>query len=311
VSGYFHQTVLVAEVIAALQPRSANRYVDGTVGGGGHAAAILTASAPDGWLFGVDRDQEAVQAATERLAEFAGRFELRVANFADLGSWLPDGSCDGVLLDLGVSSHHLERADRGFSLVRDGPLDMRFDRNQALTAAQVVNQLEVDELGRLFWELGGDPHARRIARAIERERRHRPLESTRYLAELIERVVPRAGRSTHPATRVFQSLRMKVNDELGSLRRGLAAAWRVLHSGGRLAVLTFHSGEDRLVREFGRALVRDYEVEGEVDVPELRRPRVSQARWATRKAVRAGAAELAQNPRARSAQLRVLEKRAG
>lgn len=218
---------------------------------------------------------------------------------------------DGVLLDLGVNSYQIECGERGFSFQRDGPLDMRFDRTQALTAEQLVNQLDTEELAKLFLELGGEPRARRIARAISRERQLRPLTRTLQLAELIERVAPRRGHSTHPATRVFQALRMIVNDEQETLRRGLAAAWHVLRPGGRLAVIAFHSGEDKFVRQYGRALAREYEFDGEVDVPELRRPRPAQARWVTRKAVRPSEAEAAANPRARSASLRVLEKLGG
>jgi len=305
---FFHKPVLEHEVVAALQPRSGGFYVDGTVGGGGHASAILRAGSPAARLFGIDRDVEAVEAARIRLAEFGDRVELRVGNFAELAELVPDGVVDGVLLDLGVSSHQLDSAERGFSFQRDGPLDMRFDRSQGLTAADLVNELDARELERLFRELGGERRAGLIARGIVRARRHKRIERTLELAELIERLVPRRGSCTHPATRVFQALRMRVNDEEGVLRRGLASAWRVLRPGGRLAVICFHSGEERAVREFGRALVRDYEVDGEVDVPELRRPRVPLAVWVTGKAIGPSEAEVAENPRARSARLRVLEK---
>ncbi|MDH7501382.1 MAG: 16S rRNA (cytosine(1402)-N(4))-methyltransferase RsmH [Verrucomicrobiota bacterium] len=305
---FFHKPVLEREVVAVLQPRSGGVYVDGTVGGGGHAAAILRAGAPAARLFGIDRDVEAVEAARVRLAEFGDRVELRVGNFANLADWVPDRSADGVLLDLGVSSYQLESAERGFSFQLDGPLDMRFDRSQVLTAGDLVNELDARELERLFRELGGERRAGLIARGIVRARRHKRIERTTELAELIERLVPRRGSSTHPATRVFQALRMRVNDEEGVLRRGLVSAWRVLRSGGRLAVICFHSGEERVVGEFGRALVRDYEVEGEVDVPELRRPRAPLAVWVTRKAIVPSEGEVAGNARARSARLRVLEK---
>ncbi|HOK78580.1 MAG TPA: 16S rRNA (cytosine(1402)-N(4))-methyltransferase RsmH [Verrucomicrobiota bacterium] len=305
---FFHKPVLEHEVVAVLQPRSGGFYVDGTVGGGGHAAAVLRAGAPAARLFGIDRDAEAVAAARVRLAEFGDRVELRVGNFADVADWVPEGSADGVLLDLGVSSYQLDSAERGFSFQLDGPLDMRFDRSQGLTACDLVNELDARELERLFRELGGERRARLIARGIVRARRHKRIERTTELAELIERLVPRRGASTHPATRVFQALRMRVNDEEGVLRRGLASAWRVLRSGGRLAVICFHSGEERVVREFGRALVRDYEVEGDVDVPELRRPRAPLAVWVTGKAIAPSEAEVAENARARSARLRVLEK---
>ncbi len=299
---------MVAEVLAALKPRQGGRYADGTVGGGGHAEAILAASSPTGWLSGCDRDGVAVEAAQARLAEFAGRFEIRRANFAELAEPLEPGSFDGVLLDLGVSSPQLDTAERGFSFQQDGPLDMRMDVRQSLTAADLVNDLSADELAKIFWQLGEEPQSRRFARAIEHDRRDRRFTTTGQLAALIERLSPRHGQRTHPATKVFQALRMAVNDELGSLRRGLEGAVKLLKPGGRLAVITFHSLEDRVVKEFGRERSRDYEFEGPVDVPELRRPRKPELRWVQRKAVKPGPAELSANPRSRSAQLRVMEK---
>ncbi len=305
---FVHWPVMAAEVSAAIRPRPGGRYADGTLGGGGHAAAILAASVPDGWLFGCDRDGAAVEAARARLAGFAGRFELRQGNFADLADWVPAASCDGVLLDLGVSSPQLDTAERGFSFQQDGPLDMRMDPRQRLTAAELVNTAPAGELARIFWELGGESDGRRIAREIERQREQLPFETTRQLAALIERLKPRRGQRVHPATKVFQALRLVVNDEMNSLRLGLAAALKVLKPGGRLAVITFHSLEDRAVKDFGNERARDYTFDGEVDVPELRRPRTPELRRVTRKAIRPGAAELAANPRSRSAQLRVLEK---
>jgi 16S rRNA (cytosine1402-N4)-methyltransferase len=299
---------MLAEALAALRPRPEGRYADGTLGGGGHAAAILAASSPSGWLYGCDRDGAAIEAAIRRLAEFAGRFEIRRGNFAELADWISPASCDGVLLDLGVSSPQLDEAERGFSFQRDGPLDMRMDRLQPVTAAELVNGLPESELQEIFWQLGGEPQARRLARAIVRERQARRLESTAQLASLIERLAPRGGKKRHPATRVFQALRMAVNDERRSLLSGLAAACTILKPGGRLVVLTFHSLEDRLVKQFGRAQSLPYTVAGGVDVPELRQPRRPVMQWAPRKAIEPGAAELAANPRARSARLRVLEK---
>jgi 16S rRNA (cytosine1402-N4)-methyltransferase len=301
---------MMAEVLAALRPKAGGRYVDGTVGGAGHASAILRASAPSGWLFGFDRDGAAVEAAAARLAEFAGRFELRRANYDELAAWVPAGSCDGVLLDLGVSSPQLDRPERGFSFQSDGPLDMRMDDRQALTAGTLVNERPAKELAKIFWQYGDEPRSRAIARAIEQDRAARPFTTTRQLAELIERVSPRRGAKAHPATRVFQALRIAVNDELGHLRRGLDAALSVLRPGGRLAVITFHSLEDRLVKEWGRARARDYTVPGDVDVPELRQPRQPEVMLVSRKAIQPSAAEVETNPRARSAQLRVMEKTA-
>jgi len=309
VSGFEHKPVMLQEAVAALRPRDGGRYVDATLGGGGHAAAILGASSPSGWLYGFDRDGAAVEAAQRRLGpEFAGRFEIRRGNFSELAQWVPAGSCDGVLMDLGVSSPQLDEAARGFSFQHDGPLDMRMDARQGLTAAELVNTAAPEELAKIFWELGDERNGRRFAREIERQRMQRPFTTTRQLADLIEHLAPRHGKRAHPATKVFQALRMAVNDEMNSLHAGLAAAVKVLRPGGRLVVITFHSLEDRAVKAFGRAAARDYTFPGTVDVPELRQPRVPELRWVHRKAVLPGAAELADNPRSRSAQLRVLEK---
>jgi 16S rRNA (cytosine1402-N4)-methyltransferase len=305
---FAHKSVLLTEVLEALQPHPGGKYADGTVGGGGHALAILQASAPDGWLFGMDRDEAALEAARERLADFAGRHELKRGNFSALDDWIAPESCDGVLLDLGVSSPQLDRPERGFSFQAEGPLDMRMDQHQARSAAEIVNQETEPELARILWELGGERQSRRFAKAIVEQRKAVPFTTTRQLAELIERLAPRHGKRTHPATQVFQSLRIAVNDELGSLARGLEAAVKILRPGGRLAVITFHSLEDRMVKEFGRERTREYTFEGEVDVPELRKPRVPELRWVQRKALQPGEAERKENPRSRSAQLRVLEK---
>lgn len=299
---------MMAEVLAALRPGPGGRYADGTIGGGGHAAAILAASSPSGWLYGCDRDGTAVEAAGRRLAEFSGRWEIRQGNFAELAEWVPANSCDGVLLDLGVSSPQLDEAERGFSFQQDGPLDMRMDMRQAVTAATLVNEQTEEELAKMFWELGGERNARRFARAIARERERRPFETTRQLAQLIEQLAPRHGRKTHPATRMFQAIRMAVNDEIGSLQQGLAGALEILKPGGRLAVITFHSLEDRVVKDFGRARARDYTFTGGMDVPELREPRAPELKWAPRKAIQPGETEVATNPRSRSAQLRVMQK---
>ena len=303
-----HRPVMVAEVLAALRPAPGGRFVDGTIGGAGHAAAILATSSPTGWLYGCDRDSAAVAAAEQRLAEFSGRFEIRQANFTKLAEWVPPASCDGVLLDLGVSSPQLDEPERGFSFQQDGPLDMRMDRRQAVTAARLVNEAGAEELAKTLWELGGERNARRFAREIVREREHRPFQTTRQLAELIERLEPRRGRKTHPATKVFQAVRMAVNDEIGSLQAGLAGALKLLKPGGRLVVITFHSVEDRIVKDFGRARARDYTFTGGVDVPELREPRAPELKWVQRRAIPPPAAEIAANPRSRSAQMRVMEK---
>ena len=305
---YFHQPVLLNEVLAALRPGTAGCYADGTVGGAGHAAAILRASSPGGRLYGCDRDGTAVAAATVALAEFSGRFELRQGSYAELAGWIPAGSCDGVLLDLGVSSPQLDDPARGFSLKADGPLDMRFDVRSARTAAEIVNGADESELAGVFWRYGDERHSRRLARALVAARGSRPFRTTGQLAEFVAARLPRGNGRVHPATKVFQALRMAVNDEPGQLVAGLEAAWRILKVGGRLAVITFHSGEDRRVKQFGRVLEKDYDVPGEVDVPELRRPRPARLRWLERRAIQPGDAEVVANPRARSAQLRVMEK---
>jgi 16S rRNA (cytosine1402-N4)-methyltransferase len=212
------------------------------------------------------------------------------------------------VMDLGVSSPQLDLGERGFSFMHEGPLDMRMDRGQDLTAAELVNGTDIDELARLFWEFGGERNSRRFARAIARHREQRRFETTLQLAEFIERLAPRRGKKAHPATRVFQALRIAVNDELEALRQGLAAAVKVLQPGGRLAVISFHSLEDRVVKDFGREHARDYTVSGTVDVPELRRPRKPELKLVNRKATVPTADEISENPRSRSAQLRVMEK---
>lgn len=304
---FVHKPVLLAEVLAWLRPCDTGRYVDGTLGGAGHAAAILEASSPTGWLYGSDRDGAAIEAARERLAPYEGRFELRRGNFADLDSWVPAAGCDGVLLDLGVSSPQLDRAERGFSFQQEGPLDMRMDDRQPLTAEQLVNEAPAEELAKIFWEYGDEQHSRKIAREIAAERQKQRIRTTLQLAEVVEHVMPRRGR-THPATKVFQALRIAVNEELSSLNRGLRTALNLLRPGGRLAVITFHSLEDRMVKVFGRELARDYTVRGPVDVPELREPKKPELRVLTRRAVMPSEAEQESNPRSRSAQLRVFEK---
>jgi 16S rRNA (cytosine1402-N4)-methyltransferase len=305
---FVHQSVLLREVIEALQPRSGSLLLDGTLGGAGHSFAWLEASAPAGRLIGLDRDQAALEAAAERLKPFTGRFELHRGNFANLDLFAEPTSCDAVLLDLGVSSPQLDWASRGFSFQREGPLDMRMDQDDPVTAADIVNTWPEEELADLFWDLGEERASRRIAALITKRRAVRKFETTTDLAELVATHLPRGKQKIHPATKVFQALRMEVNREIDALEDGLQAAWHVLKPGGRVAVITFHSLEDRIVKEFGRALERDYRVEGEVDIPELRQPKHPEARLVTRKPIVPGDFETAQNPRARSAKLRVIEK---
>jgi 16S rRNA (cytosine1402-N4)-methyltransferase len=305
---YAHQSVMISEVVAALQPRAGGAYLDCTAGGGGHSEAILEASSPTGRLFACDRDASAVKATRERLARFSGRFEIRQGSFADVDQWVPPASCDGAVADFGASSAQLDDPERGFAFTSPATLDMRFDVRQPLTAAHVVNEAGEEELAKIFWELGDERHARRLAREVVRARQPRPFTSARQLAEFIAQVLPGGGGRIHPATRAFQALRCYVNSELDELDRGLPAIWRTLKLHGRLATLAFHSGEDRRVKRFGSQLARAYEFAGEVDVPELRRPRPPKLRWVSRKAILPTAEEVAGNPRARSARLRVMEK---
>jgi 16S rRNA (cytosine1402-N4)-methyltransferase len=281
---------MAAEVLAALRPHPHGRYADGTLGGAGHAASILAASSPTGWLSGCDRDGVAIETAKARLNEkYAGRFEIRRGNFAELADWVAEKSCAGVLLDLGVSSPQLDVAERGFSFMQDGPLDMRMDDRQPVTAADLVNGEDAEPLAKIFWEYGDERDSRRFARAIVHDRALRKFETTKQLSDLIARLAPRHGKKAHPATKVFQALRIAVNDEIGSLKRGLEGAVKILQPGGR-------------------EKTRDYTFPGEVDVPELRTPIVPELKWVSRKAILPGEVELKENPRARSAQLRVLEK---
>jgi 16S rRNA (cytosine1402-N4)-methyltransferase len=303
-----HIPVLLNETLDALQPAPGKLFLDGTLGRAGHARAILEASRPSGKLIGLDRDSAALEEAREKLAPFEGRFELHQANFAELLNFASENSCDGVLLDLGVSSPQLDRAERGFSFQQTGPLDMRMDQREALTAADIVNTWPEKELAELFWRLGEERYSRQIARGIVERRAAKPFETTTELAELIAAEFPRGKQKIHPATRVFQALRMEVNHELDSLQTGLEATFRVLKPGGRAAIITFHSLEDRIVKEWSRELARDYDFEGEVDRPEFRVPRAPRVSLVSRKPIQATEQETQMNPRSRSAHLRVVEK---
>lgn len=301
-----HVPVLRDEVVALLAPAPGRVYLDGTLGGGGHSEALLAAGAR---VVGLDRDAEALARAAERLAGFGGRFEAVHGNFAaagDLPAVRRAAPFDGAVLDLGVSSPQLDTAARGFSFRHDGPLDMRMDSSCGGTAAELVNTAEEAELARLFREFGEEPQARRVARAIVAERERVAFTRTAQLAALIEKLLGRRGRA-HPATRVFQALRMAVNDEMGALRRALATIPSLLRGGARLAVITFHSLEDRMVKTFFREGSREM-----LDRPEWPAPRPNpelRFRDLTRKPIEPGAAEVAANPRARSARLRAVEIR--
>lgn len=303
-----HAPVLLAEVIDLLAVGPGGHWLDGTIGGGGHAAAILEGSAPDGRLLGLDRDPAALARVRERLARFGDRLELVEGNIADLArlaagaQWPP---CRGILFDLGISSDQLDDPARGLSFQTDGPLDMRLGPDADATAADLVNDLDEDALANLIWRYGEEPSSRRIARAIAAAR---PLATTRALADVVARVVrpARGRRPIHPATRTFQALRIAVNDELGAVERAVPQAVAALAPGGRLAVITFHSLEDRIVKTAFKAAST-----GCTCPPELPlcvcggRPTV---RLITRKPVTPSEDECRSNPRARSAKLRVAER---
>jgi len=301
----FHRSVLLTDTVEALQPVENRLFIDGTLGGGGHAEALLHAGAR---VIGFDRDANAVAYATRRLAWFGERFTPVHASFSEAPSALARLGIErigGALLDLGVSSHQLDRADRGFSFMREGPLDMRMDPTSGVPAADLINTAPEETLEDIFRRFGEERAARRIARAIAMERTTKPLRTTQDLVRVVEGAAPRRSK-IHPATRVFQAIRIAVNDELGSLERGLAGLAGLLESGSRLAVITFHSLEDRVVKEFFSDRSREW-----IDRPEWPAPRPNQSRIfrrITRKPITASEAECRENPRARSAKLRVVER---
>jgi len=302
---YTHEPVLFQNVLAALKPESGQRFIDGTVGGGGHAQGILEASAPDGQLLGIDADPEALQVAQVRLAAFGPRVTLVQSNFAHLEEIARQRGfypVHGILFDLGVSSMQLSAVARGFSFQHDGPLDMRMDPSLQKTAADLVNDLPVKELADLLWRYGEERRARRIAQAIAAAR---PLATTGKLAEVLIRALGRGGR-IHPATRTFQALRIAVNDELGALEAVLPQAMHILAPGGRLAVISFHSLEDRLVKSFFRQEARDCICPPDMPICSCGHKAV--LRIVTRRPVIPSDTEKAGNPRSRSAKLRVAEK---
>lgn len=307
-----HKPVLFAPTLQGLNLRAGGIYVDGTLGGGGHTLGILQGTEPDGRVIGIDQDDEALRAAGERLAAFGGRLCTVRANFDQLDRILAEldiAAVDGVLLDIGVSSHQLDAAERGFSYMQEGPLDMRMDRRSGRTAADLLAELSAEELANIIYRYGEERFSRRIAARIVEYRQKEPLANTRQLAELVASAIPAAQRrreAQHPAKRTFQALRIAVNDELGALERGLAAAFGALKPGGRLVVITFHSLEDRIVKEYFAGLARGCDCPPEFPVCVC--GKTPQAKLVNRKPIVATLEELAENPRARSAKLRVLEK---
>jgi 16S rRNA (cytosine1402-N4)-methyltransferase len=308
-----HTPVLADEVMSMLAPAPGSLQIDATLGGGGHTERILEATDPDGRLLGIDADGAAIASVDGRLRpRFGDRLVLRQANFRQLATIAREAGfeqVDGALFDLGLSSDQLADTDRGFGFRAGGPLDMRFDTRRGVPASELLASLDVNELTALFRRYGEEPKAGRIARAIVDARRTAPIATAEELAALIERVMPpnpRQPRRTHPATRVFQALRIAVNEELDALEAGLAAALDLLRPGGRLVVLSYHSLEDRIVKRFLAA-----ERRGCVCPPEIpvcvcgRNPRL---RLLTRPSLTPTAEEIAANPRARSARMRAAER---
>jgi 16S rRNA (cytosine1402-N4)-methyltransferase len=300
-----HVPVLYQEVLAGLRPAPGGKYIDATLGAGGHAAGLLAASAPDGQLLGLDRDPAALAAAGKTLAPFGDRARLVQASYTrvtDAVAALDFGLVDGFLVDLGLSSLQLDDPQRGFAFQADGPLDMRFDPGSALTAAEIVNTWPLEELADIIYRYGEELRSRSIARAIGAAR---PLATTGELAALVERAVGgRRGQRLHPATQTFQALRIAVNGELEALEAVLPAAVSLLKRGGRLAVISFHSLEDRLVKNFFRE-----QAFGHDDFTQPRpAPFEPVLELVTRKPVTPGPDEVARNPRSRSAKLRIAEK---
>ncbi len=301
-----HEPVLYQEIIHALQPLTGGRYVDGTLGAGGHARGIMEASAPDGRLLGLDVDPQALAIARRILAPYEHRIHLAQASYTSLSTQLAQlgwEAVDGILLDLGASSIQFDTPERGFSFQHDAPLDMRFGPHIPQTAADLVNTYSERELADLIYRYGEDRESRKIARAIVKAR---PIHTTRELVAVIETASPRRGERVHPATRTFQALRIAVNEELASIEEVLPQALAALRSGARLAVISFHSLEDRIVKDFFREQSKD-----RVNPPYERiyeQERMATLKEVNRKPITPSEDEIRTNPRARSAKLRIAEK---
>ena len=307
-----HVPVLLEETVARLVTEPGGWYVDGTAGAGGHASAVLAAAGLDARLLALDRDGDALELARAALAPFGGRAIVERANFSEMSAVAARHGIHGVrgiLLDLGVSSMQLDRAERGFSFMRDSPLDMRMDSRQELTAAALLKQLSPAELADVLWRYGEESMSRRIAKAIAGAlARGEPLETTAQLAELVSQAKGGRRGRTHPATQTFQALRIAVNGELAALEAVLPAALELLAPGGRLAVISFHSLEDRMVKQFMAA--HEGRMESLAKGGARWIGQLPRARRVTRKAVTATEEEMARNPRSRTAKLRVLERMA-
>jgi 16S rRNA (cytosine1402-N4)-methyltransferase len=301
-----HLPVLYHESINLLQPKSRGKYVDGTLGAGGHAKGILKASQPDGKLLGLELDSQALEIAKSGLSTFGKRTTLIKGSYANMTEHLNSigWQCvDGILLDLGLSSMQLDMAERGFSFIKDAPLDMRFNESQPLTAAEIVNKWSEKDISNILREFGEEPRSKQIAAAIIA---HRPLNSTQELATLVLAIYKGKRGKIHPATRAFQSLRMAVNNELENLKQGLNESVSALCNGGRLAVISFHSLEDRIVKQFFQRECHDCICPNEQPICTCGHK--ATLRLITKKVIIPSQEEVERNPRARSAKLRVAEK---
>jgi 16S rRNA (cytosine1402-N4)-methyltransferase len=305
-AGFIHAPVLLTETIHALRPEPGGRFIDATVGAGGHAEKVLELSSPDGALLGIDADPAALRATSLRLAPFGARVSLVESYFDGLAAVAPPAGfteVDGILFDLGVSSPQLDFPERGFSFQTDGPLDMRLGPSAGQTAADLVNTLTADELQRIFQEYGEERNSRRVAQRIVEERKSRAIRTTAELSRVVAQAKPSTPRERiHPATRVFQALRIAVNDELGRIERALPQAISLLRAGGHIAVISFHSLEDRIVKQFIRREGRDCLCPPSVPVCVC--GHVASLRPLTSRPITASQSEIATNPRARSAKLR-------
>lgn len=306
-----HIPVLFEEIMDIMAPQPGERFVDCTLGGGGHSRGFLERIGPDGTLIGIDQDTNALAAAGENLKEFGDRVTYVHSNYSNLDAILneyaPDG-VDGILFDIGVSSHQLDEKDRGFSYMQDAPLDMRMNREQSLDAWQVVNTYSEEELHRIIKEYGEERWAKRVAQFIVEFRRKKPIDTTGELVDIIKRAIPKGAREegSHPAKRTFQAIRIEVNDELGVLTRTIEVAVKHLRKGGRVGIISFHSLEDRIVKEQFRYLASDCICPPEL--PFCQCDKVSEVKILTRKPVTATKEELEQNSRAKSAKFRAVEK---
>nr|WP_122011856.1 16S rRNA (cytosine(1402)-N(4))-methyltransferase RsmH [Maliibacterium massiliense] len=308
---FAHVSVMLDACIQALACKSGGFYVDGTLGGGGHSEAILRASAPDGRLIGIDRDDDALKSAGVRLAPYGARVCLCKGNFADMAQLVSEvgwGLADGILLDLGVSSYQLDEAARGFSYQHDAPLDMRMDRTRDFRAYDVVNGYTQQQLQDVIRNYGEERWASRIAQFIVARRGQAPIATTQDLVDVIKAAIPSGARreGPHPAKRTFQAIRIEVNDELGSIQRLLEGITAIMKPGARIAIITFHSLEDRLVKQGFKHL--EHPCTCPREAPVCTCGKTPQLRIITRKPILPDTEELASNPRARSAKLRVAQK---